>query len=109
MVGLHFFVVGILLIILGLTEGGESWHKPREYVPLPVGVSILVCAFLFEVVFVQNYKDKMGALIESVKETGQKEDVDVTTEIEEVDTCLYKLHMLFPRQLIQLTNFLPLC
>jgi MFS family permease len=105
--GSALFVVGILLIILGLTEGGESWHKPRAYVPLPIGFVILVCAFLFEVVFVQNYKDKVDVLIESTKQASEKEDADVITEVEEANTYLYKLHMLFPRQLIYLTNFFP--
>jgi peptidoglycan/LPS O-acetylase OafA/YrhL len=50
--GSAMFVVGILLIILGLTEG--SWHEPTAYVPLLIGVVVLVCAFLFEVVFVSK-------------------------------------------------------
>jgi MFS family permease len=105
--GAAMFVVGILLVILGLTEGGESWHSPKAYVPLPVGIVILVCAFIFEMIFVQNYKNKVDSLVEVAEATTGKKDVNIVTETEGTNTYLYKLQVLFPCELIYLVNFFP--
>lgn len=89
--GSALFVIGILLITLGLTEGGDSWKKPSAYIPLPVGVLVLVGAFVFELVIIQNRKDR----------------VDSRADAKGQDSYLYKVHMLIPREMMFLPNFFP--
>nr|QFR37111.1 MFS transporter [Cyberlindnera americana] len=96
--GTAMIVVGILLIILGLTEGGESWKRPSAYVPIPVGVLVLLAGAWFELVYIQNYKDKID------RESSESLPID-TKEKAEGNDWRYDLLMLIPRQAFQITNF----
>jgi len=51
-------MVGILLMILGLTEGGTNWDSPKAYVPLPVGISLFVLVFLYETCHIRAFQIK---------------------------------------------------
>ncbi|GME73550.1 unnamed protein product [Ambrosiozyma monospora] len=56
--GVLILVVGLLLIILGLTEGGHNWRQPAAYVTLPVGLLLVLSVFLFETVYIRRYRIK---------------------------------------------------
>lgn len=45
-IGSLIFVTGSILIVVGLTEGGESWNRPATYVTLVIGI-ILFFGFFF--------------------------------------------------------------
>ncbi|CAM9011085.1 unnamed protein product [Wickerhamomyces anomalus] len=77
--GSFFLVIGLLLIILGLTEGGESWHKASSYVPLVVGK--------------ENQDDVCNGSIKS------------TSEFPGTNDWRYKIELLFPREVIKIPNF----
>lgn len=90
--GVSVFIVGVLLIILGLTEGGESWKSPRAYVPIPVGFCMVISVFLFESVYIKNFKNHY---IEDMKKGfNPKKDWRVD------------LDLLFPPECLKIPNFL---
>ncbi|KAH3680367.1 hypothetical protein WICPIJ_008307 [Wickerhamomyces pijperi] len=47
-IGSGILISGLLLIIVGFTEGGESWRSPKSYVTLVVGVALTGAFFLYE-------------------------------------------------------------
>ncbi|KAH3685937.1 hypothetical protein WICPIJ_003091 [Wickerhamomyces pijperi] len=82
-------ISGLLLVILGLTEGGSSWRQAKAYVPLVVGAVLLVGVICYEMVYIQSFKDKY----EGVEE--HQNDWRVTTQL------------LFPREVLKISNFIP--
>ncbi|GMM36887.1 hypothetical protein DASC09_042120 [Saccharomycopsis crataegensis] len=46
--GSIILISGLLLIIVGFTEGGESWKSPKSYVILIIGFILVLCFFIFE-------------------------------------------------------------
>ncbi|GMM35225.1 hypothetical protein DASC09_025500 [Saccharomycopsis crataegensis] len=46
--GSVILISGLLLIIVGFTEGGESWKSPKSYATLIVGFMLVGCFFIFE-------------------------------------------------------------
>ncbi|KAH3667946.1 hypothetical protein OGAPHI_001700 [Ogataea philodendri] len=56
--GAFFLVVGLLLVILGLTEAGTGWNSPKAYVPIPIGVVIVVAVAAYELLYIGPYKKK---------------------------------------------------
>lgn len=45
------FIAGSILVVVGLTEGGESWKKPVSYVCLVIGVILLGLFFTYNIFF----------------------------------------------------------
>ncbi|GME75966.1 unnamed protein product [Ambrosiozyma monospora] len=56
--GVFILVAGLLLIILGLTEGGHKWRQAAAYVTLPIGFLLVISVFLFETVYIRGYRVK---------------------------------------------------
>ncbi|GMG21167.1 unnamed protein product [Ambrosiozyma monospora] len=56
--GVLVLVGGLLLMILGLTEGGHKWRQPVAYVTLPIGFLMVLSVFLFETVYIRRYRIK---------------------------------------------------
>ncbi|GMF08007.1 unnamed protein product [Ambrosiozyma monospora] len=56
--GVFVLVVGLLLVILGLTEGGHNWRKPEAYVTLPIGFILVFFVFVFETVYIRRFRIK---------------------------------------------------
>ncbi|GMG21166.1 unnamed protein product [Ambrosiozyma monospora] len=54
--GVLMLVAGLLLMILGLTEGGHKWRQPSVYVTLPIGFLLVLSVFLFETVYIRRYR-----------------------------------------------------
>ncbi|ONH66983.1 Aminotriazole resistance protein [Cyberlindnera fabianii] len=102
--GTFMIIVGVLLVILGLTEGGESWKKPAAYVPIPVGFVIILFALYFELVYIQNYKDKVDSLRQETLPTTQTDERLVTTH--EQPDWRYDILMILPREAFKITNFI---
>lgn len=44
-IGSLIFVTGSILIVVGLTEGGESWKKPAAYVTFAIGIILFLGFF----------------------------------------------------------------
>ena len=118
--GSAFLVIGLLLIILGLTEGGESWHKASSYVPLVVGVLVFFGVVIFEMWYIQGFKDKVNAQISNIEgntthfgnEQIKENQGDVcnssiksTSESPGTNDWRYKIELLFPREVIKISNF----
>ncbi|CAI8492270.1 unnamed protein product [Pichia kudriavzevii] len=51
-------VVGVLLIILGLTEGAEGWRHAKAILPLIVGLFTIVFALFFDGFYLKRYQEK---------------------------------------------------
>lgn len=113
-------IIGLLLVILGLTEGGETWHKPVAYVPLIVGILVVFGVVAFEMWYIQSFKDKIDAQIEAQtaqkthlsEEEGKKKEVETSncsvetkSEIPGTKDWRYNLQLLFPREVIKIPNF----
>ncbi|GMM29013.1 hypothetical protein DAMA08_017290 [Martiniozyma asiatica (nom. inval.)] len=60
-VGMFLFVAGLLLIILGLSQGGNNWNSLSAYVPLPLGVLVIVGVIAFEILYMENFRGKHTA------------------------------------------------
>lgn len=118
--GSIFMVIGLLLIILGLTEGGESWQKPSAYVPLIIGILVLLAVIAFEMWYIQNFKDKVDHKIQeshkkkvgkfetdSKKEECQENSIDsnLSDKVPGVHDWRYTIQLLFPREVITIPNF----
>lgn len=121
--GVAMIVIGLLLIIFGLTEGGFSWNSPKVYVTIPIGVILLVAAVLFENVYLKNYKKKhQDELSESkyVDSDAYKEILGKNNEENERSLNQYNseglpkpdwrlnVDLMFPKEMFKLTNFFPL-
>lgn len=87
-IGSALVIVGILLIILGLTEGGENWRSPKAYMPLIVGFFTFVCALVFEILYIQRFKTKHRHL-------------------DKASDWRLQMELLFPPDIIRIPNFLP--
>lgn len=90
--GVSVFIIGVLLIILGLTEGGESWKSPKAYVPIPIGFLMVVSVFLFESMYIKKFKIKYAE--------------DVKNGITPVRDWRTELDLLFPSECLKIPNFL---
>ncbi|SCU87858.1 LANO_0D00298g1_1 [Lachancea nothofagi CBS 11611] len=88
-IGSSIFVIGSVLIVVGLTEGGESWKKPKAFVPFMIGI-ILFCGF-----FVWNCAYQQLAKYLSKSRYN-------------VPSYFYKVHVLVPTNVLFMTNFIPL-
>jgi MFS family permease len=106
-IGSGVLVIGLLLVVLGLTEGGESWKKPSAYVPVPIGGVLVILVGLYETVYIQRYKDKFNAT--SVKDDhdqdqdpGKFSEVDI--DVQEVNDWRYNLELLFPKEVLKVPN-----
>lgn len=88
-VGSLIFISGSVLIVVGLTEGGESWKRPVAYVPFTIGM-IFFCGFFAWNCSYQN-------LVIFLKKLG-------------CDTSRYleKVQVLIPRDVLFMTNFIPI-
>ncbi|ODQ60065.1 hypothetical protein WICANDRAFT_78686 [Wickerhamomyces anomalus NRRL Y-366-8] len=118
--GSAFLVIGLLLIILGLTEGGESWHKASSYVPLVVGVLVFFGVVIFEMWYIQGFKDKVNSQINNIEgntthfgneQIKENQDdvcngsIKTTSESPGTNDWRYKIELLFPREVIKIPNF----
>lgn len=61
--GSLLLVGGALLVIVGLTEGGQRWNSPLVYVLLPVGAVMLTLFMLWEVYYASRPKSNIFPLI----------------------------------------------
>ena len=82
-------ITGVLLIILGLTEGAENWRSPKAYVPLIVGVFTFLSSLGFETIYLKRFQRKNQNLDKSA---------DWRLQVE----------LLFPPEIIKIPNFLPI-
>ncbi|ONH65168.1 Aminotriazole resistance protein [Cyberlindnera fabianii] len=110
--GSSMFVIGALLIILGFTESGDSWKKPSAYVPIPVGVVILIAALWFELYYIERFKSRVDAKLaqdlerdETTGKLKEGDETETTVPQERLD-WRYQLQVLFPREALQIPNFL---
>ncbi|CDK28944.1 unnamed protein product [Kuraishia capsulata CBS 1993] len=53
--GVFLMLGGALLLVTGLTEGGEHWDSPKAYVPIIVGVLMLIAFLLWEKRFYNQF------------------------------------------------------
>ena len=79
-------IVGCLLMILGLTEGGDNWKSPKAIAPLIVGFFTFVSALVYEYLFINQYQTKHA---NEDKSTNWKLQVD----------------LLFPPEILKIPNF----
>lgn len=86
-IGGFLAVIGCLLIILGLIDGGENWKLPKAYVPLIVGVFTVISSVAFENLYIKRYQKK-------------HQNRDKSTDWRLAMTLLY------PSELIHIPNFL---
>jgi MFS family permease len=88
-----FLVIsGTLLIILGLTNGGDNWKSSKAIAPLIVGVFTCIIALLFEGIYLKRYK---------IKHLTQDTDLDSNSD------WRLSVDLLFPPEILKIPNFLP--
>lgn len=51
-------ISGTLLMILGLTEGGEGWVSAKAIVPLIIGFLVVLAALFFEGIYLKRFRKK---------------------------------------------------
>ncbi|CAI8495312.1 unnamed protein product [Pichia kudriavzevii] len=51
-------IIGVLLVILGLTEGALGWKHAKAIAPLIVGVFIVIVALVFDSFYLKRYQEK---------------------------------------------------
>ncbi|KAG0688995.1 hypothetical protein C6P40_000254 [Pichia californica] len=88
-IGSALSIIGALLIILGLTEGGENWRKPKAYVPLIVGFFTFISSLLYERFYLKRFQQKN-------EHKDKSEDWRLQVEL------------LYPPEIINIPNFLNL-
>ncbi|GMM33634.1 hypothetical protein DASC09_009590 [Saccharomycopsis crataegensis] len=110
-------VVGLLLIIFGLTEAANTWNSPKVYVTIPIGFCLLVAIFLFENVYLRTYQKNHQANYhqsDDHDEKGSKESpieqhtYDSDDPINNKKSWRMNVDLLFPIEIFQLKNCLPL-
>ncbi|ODV93973.1 hypothetical protein PACTADRAFT_30885, partial [Pachysolen tannophilus NRRL Y-2460] len=57
-IGVFIFISAAILLVTGFTEAGESWKKPRAYVPIIVSVLLFLFFFLWETVILTGKRAK---------------------------------------------------
>lgn len=88
-IGSFIFVTGSILIVVGLTEGGESWRRPKAYVSFVIGI-ILFCGFF-------GWNCYYPKIVQVLKRTG----FNTATYFENV-------HVLVPMDVLFMPNFIPI-
>lgn len=121
--GVAMLVVGLLLIIFGLTQGGVNWNSPKVYVTIPIGFLLLVAMFLFEDFYLKSYKQKFTEKIahDTEADTGdntiKKDKKNSEPGFEYKNFAIEKgkksdwrisMDLLFPGEVFKITNFFPL-
>ncbi|VEU22655.1 DEKNAAC103660 [Brettanomyces naardenensis] len=114
--GVSFLVIGLLLVIFGLTEAGITWNSPKVYVPIPIGAVLIIATILFESIFLSWYKrshtHKVTRDLE-VEGAKMKKDASLASSIDSVDSIestdrsnwFMRVQLIFPKEVFQITNF----
>ncbi|GMM34520.1 hypothetical protein DASC09_018450 [Saccharomycopsis crataegensis] len=92
--GVFLMTSALLLIIVGLTQAATTWNSPSVYVTIPVGLLFLTGFFLFETVYIKQFKKKFQDSLPHDEKTSQ----------EKQDWRL-NLQVLFPAELLKIPNF----
>ena len=82
-------IAGVLLIILGLTEGAENWRSPKAYISLIVGFFAFLLSLGFEIIYLKRFQRK-----------NQNKDKSTDWRLQ--------VELLFPPEIIKIPNFLPI-
>lgn len=81
-------ITGILLIILGLIEGGEKWRSAKAIAPLIVGFLVFLSSFIYEIYYLKRYQ---------VKNSDKDSSYNWKLQID----------LLFPPEMMKIPNFFP--
>ncbi|GMM48847.1 hypothetical protein DAPK24_054450 [Pichia kluyveri] len=81
-------IAGCLLMILGLTEGGEKWRSPKAIAPLIIGFFTAASALVYEVLYIRRYQV-----------LHQNEDKSSSWKLQ--------VDLLFPPEILKIPNFYP--
>lgn len=113
-VGMFLFIVGALLIILGLTEGGDSWKTPKAYVPLPVGFVLVVLSGVWELVYIRSFEKRYQLQAQNMESPSSSVDevqvVEVNAE-KDIETVVIKrdwrvsLDLMFPMEALKVHDY----
>lgn len=85
--GCLLFIAGSILMVVGLTKGGESWKKPVAYVPLVVGVLLFIIFFFWNIYY--------NTIVNSLEHVTDKRTI----------SYLKSVHLLLPKELLFSHNF----
>ncbi|CAI4060810.1 hypothetical protein SKDZ_06G0130 [Saccharomyces kudriavzevii ZP591] len=88
-IGSLIFVAGSILIVVGLTEGGESWNRPVTYVTLVIGIILFFGFFVWNCTYTK--------IVRGFEYCG-------------IDTSKYfeKVQLLIPIDVLFMKNFIPI-
>lgn len=88
-VGCLLFISGSFLLVVGLTEGGESWNQPAAYVPLVISILLLIAFFFWNL----GYQKVLVILRPVLTSKGYK--------------YMESVNLLMPKELMLAHNFIP--
>lgn len=57
-IGASLSIIGLLLVIIGLTEGGNNWRSPKAYITFIVGVFTSSSSLIFEIFYIKPFQKK---------------------------------------------------
>lgn len=86
-IGSLIFITGSILIVVGLTEGGESWREPKAYVTFAIGIVLFLGFFAWNCFYLK--------IVNGIMFIG----IDTTKYFEKVQ-LLVPLNILFMKQFI---------
>lgn len=89
-IGSFMFISSTILIVVGLTEGGESWKKPSAYVTLIVGIALFVLFFVWNICY--------GVLVKNLKSVSNPK----------VYNYFRTIQVLIPKDVLMMKNFIPI-
>ncbi|TID30082.1 hypothetical protein CANINC_001368 [Pichia inconspicua] len=87
-VGAILAVGGLLLMILGLTEGGDTWKSAKAIAPLIAGIFTFIASFVYEIFYLRKFQ---------MKHKDKDPSYDWRLEVQ----------LLFPPELVKIPNFIP--
>ncbi|QPG73961.1 hypothetical protein FOA43_001276 [Brettanomyces nanus] len=121
--GVFLLVVGLLLVIFGLTEAGSSWKTPKVYVTIPIGGLLIIFMVCVETLYFRHFKNNNNAAsrivtrahidIEDQNKVLDKTESDNGSDQSTIQSYSsmqrdwrVRIQLIFPAEVFKLPNFL---
>jgi len=112
--GIIMLVIGLLLIIIALTESSMTWKTAKVYIILPVGCILLAIMFWFETYFLTRYKRKhnRNECVPHNMQLPRQQDPDLENQGKSISGFLTRwmlnVELIFLAEAFKIPNLIPL-